>query len=402
MSESNNDKKLEALEKELAAKKAAESKPTAAQKSETEAEKKPVVKEATTSKPTNPKYAESKPAKSGGFSAILSWLNLILIIALGAGVGYWAWQYHLKLEQKFAQSSQSLTATEQKFTALQNTIKALQSQVQQQQVSAKQLQDSLTSQLSAAKQQLLQVAGRRSQDWILAEADYLVQMAGRKLWLDKDIDTAIAMLKAADQRLADLKDASLLPVRQLISNDITTLDNLERVSQPEIALQINSIIQQIGQLPLNTVQLPDPVDMQIDTELSDSVSDWRSNLYKVWRGLVDDFITVRRRASDTEALIEPKQEWYLRENLKNQLLQSQLALLREQQELYTTTLMQSADWLAEYFDQESASVKQTSTAILQLAEKSVEPKYPSTLSSINGLASAMQQRLDTLYQAEEQ
>ncbi|WP_260682195.1 uroporphyrinogen-III C-methyltransferase, partial [Klebsiella pneumoniae] len=40
--------------------------------------------------------------------------------------------------------------------------------------------------------------------WLLAQADFLVKLAGRKLWSDQDVTTAAALLKSADASLADM------------------------------------------------------------------------------------------------------------------------------------------------------------------------------------------------------
>ena len=66
---------------------------------------------------------------------------------------------------------------------------------------------------------------KQPSDWVLAEADYLLRVAGRKLWLEHDVATSSRMLHAADQRLADLHDPSLLPVREKIHDDIQQLQN---------------------------------------------------------------------------------------------------------------------------------------------------------------------------------
>ena len=51
------------------------------------------------------------------------------------------------------------------------------------------------------------VKGRRPNDWLLAEADYLVKLAGRKLFLEHDVESATQLMESADQRIASLNDA---------------------------------------------------------------------------------------------------------------------------------------------------------------------------------------------------
>ena len=59
-------------------------------------------------------------------------------------------------------------------------------------------------------------------------ADFLVKLAGRKLWSDQDVTTAAALLKSADASLADMNDPSLIGARRAITDDIATLSAVSR------------------------------------------------------------------------------------------------------------------------------------------------------------------------------
>ena len=66
------------------------------------------------------------------------------------------------------------------------------------------------------------ISGSDAKTWLLAQADFLVKMAGRKLWSDQDVTSAAALLKAPTPA-ADMNDPSLLDVRRAITEDISTL-----------------------------------------------------------------------------------------------------------------------------------------------------------------------------------
>ena len=63
---------------------------------------------------------------------------------------------------------------------------------------------------------------------LLAQADYLVKLAGRKLWSDQDVTTAAALLKSADASPADMNDPSPVPVRRALTQDISNLSAISR------------------------------------------------------------------------------------------------------------------------------------------------------------------------------
>ena len=51
--------------------------------------------------------------------------------------------------------------------------------------------------------------------WARAEALYLLDLAERQLYLDRDVGTAIAAMEAADARLASFNDPAMTEVRRL-------------------------------------------------------------------------------------------------------------------------------------------------------------------------------------------
>lgn len=91
-------------------------------------------------------------------------------------------------------------------TIKQETIQEASHAVEKTQVVQSQQQKSIQSlQLAVAD-----VKGRRPNDWLLAEADYLVKLAGRKLFLEHDAVSATKLMESADQRIAALNDPSLV------------------------------------------------------------------------------------------------------------------------------------------------------------------------------------------------
>ena len=59
--------------------------------------------------------------------------------------------------------------------------------------------------------------------WSRAEAMFLLELAQRRLALDRDVETAIVALESADARLASLRDQTFAPVRQHIARELQAL-----------------------------------------------------------------------------------------------------------------------------------------------------------------------------------
>lgn len=59
--------------------------------------------------------------------------------------------------------------------------------------------EELTKQLSEVQEKVATISGTDAKTWLLSQADFLVKLAGRKLWSDQDVTTAAALLKAPTQ-----------------------------------------------------------------------------------------------------------------------------------------------------------------------------------------------------------
>ena len=73
-------------------------------------------------------------------------------------------------------------------------------------------QQLLQDELKGLQTRVLDLNDKRPNDWMLAESEYLVRMAGRKLWLEHDLVSAITLLGNADERIKALNDPSLMPI----------------------------------------------------------------------------------------------------------------------------------------------------------------------------------------------
>ncbi len=118
---------------------------------------------------------------------------------------------------------------------------------------------------------------------LLAQADFLVKLAGRKLWSDQDVTTAAALLKSADASPADMNDPSLITVRRAITDDIASLSAVSQVDYDGIILKLNQLSNQVDNLRLaDNDSDGSPMDSDGE-ELSSSISEWRINLQKAGR-----------------------------------------------------------------------------------------------------------------------
>ncbi|WP_404835566.1 uroporphyrinogen-III C-methyltransferase [Aeromonas media] len=256
-------------------------------------------------------------------------------------------------------------------------------------------QQQLQEALDALQHKVLDLDDKRPNDWMLAESEYLVRMAGRKLWLEHDIVSAITLLGNADERIKALNDPSLMPIRKALAEDIAQLKGMPRVDREGLTLKLAALSDQIELLPLSTVSMPQ-AKAEPDQAVSTNPDEWESNLKKNWMKFTENFITIRRRDGAVEALLSPQQEIFLRENLKTKLLQAQLAVYREQQALYTDSLEKAQRWLTQYFDTDNSATQYMQSELDKLKGEQIQFDYPDQFKTQSMLEQVLTERLQRI------
>ena len=358
------------------------------------------------SSPDNPKPAQSAPPKTAktGLLWLITLLNLLLLGSAAYG-GYWYFNQHSvtqtkldtlrselnnELGQKHSQMANRAATLEQQISAQAEATQDVLDGEAAQQATVEQLEN----QLQGALAQIQELDGRRPTDWLIAEADYLVRMAGRKMWLEKDLRTAIMLLGNADQRLKSLADPSVLPVRALIAQDIQSLQQVNPVSEVSVALALDGLVKQVDKLAIIT---PKEANEFTRDEVSDSASDWKQNLLNVWRSLVDDFIRVEYRDEPVEPMMTAQQEWLSREQIKLALQQAQAAALAGEQALYQASIERAATIISDDYIQSNSDVSGFQSALSQLKNTDISKAVPTELSSQAALESLLDSRVKRVF-----
>ena len=349
-----------------------------------------------------PQPESSQPANagkknnSGKTSLVLS--AVAIAIALAAGVGLYGWGKQQAVNQ--TTTSDTLAnqlialqkAQDAQKEALETTIKQQATQLDE----AKAQQGEMAKQLDEVQQKVAAISGTDAKTWLLSQSDFLVKLAGRKLWSDQDVTTAAALLKSADASLADMNDPSLITARRALTEDIASLAAISQVDYDGIILKVNQLANHLDNLRLADNNNDDsPMDND-DGELSASLSEWRVNLQKSWQSFMDSFITIRRRDETAVPLLAPNQDIYLRENIRSQLLAAVQAVPRHQDETYKQALDNVSTWVRAYYDTEDATTKAFLDDIEKLSQQSISMDVPETLQSQPILEKLMQTRVRNL------
>ena len=341
---------------------------------------------------------ENTGKKNGGNKTSLVLSAVAIAIALAAGVGLFGLN-----KQQVSRQNETSTALADRVAELQkaqesqkNELEGIIKQQADQLADAKHQQETLAKQLEDVQQKVAVISGSDAKTWLLAQADFLVKSAGRKLWSDRDVTTAAALLKSADASLADMNDPSLISARRAITDDIASLSAVSQVDYDGIILKVNQLANQIDNLRLADNNDDDsPMDSDSE-ELSSSIGEWRVNLQKSWQSFMDSFITIRRRDETAVPLLAPNQDIYLRENIRSRLLVAAQAVPRHQEETYKQALDNVSTWVRAYYDTEDATTRAFLEDVDKLRQQSITMNVPENLQSQAILEKLMQTRVRNL------
>ncbi len=324
-------------------------------------------------------------------------------VSIFSSIGHYVWQQQQnsaqllsmkKENQHIIQQSQeqlknSLTAEFNRQLQLQNRVSnQSQQSAQQSHLDSDAQIELLTVQVSQLEQQVTQ---RQPNDWLIHEAEYLVRVAARTMWLERDTKAAINLLRDADSRLKELDQPKFLPVRALINEDIESLALMPTLKNQEAILTLMALNKQVPALSLAGVNLAEAlVQPQEDFVLSDDINDWQENLAKTWQKFLNDFITVRRRTGMAEPLMSPDQQQHLKQNLSLKIQLVQWAASEQKEDVYQQTLLDIQQWLNEFFDMNLAVNKSFYHSIEQLKQQTIYYDYPSDLRSLAAIKRLLQ------------
>lgn len=336
-------------------------------------------------KASSSKEQKPAPEKSSGVRrTVTSLLVLFLLLAIsGLGVAGW-WFY--QLQQKEPVVHESLVSQQADIQRLQEQLAEERRERLKQQAALSQTTSELQLNIISHARRLRELSTTSRKDWLLAEAEYLIRLANQRLLTERNTKNATALLLTADEILRDLDEVDLLAVREALAKSITALRMAPGVDREGLYLQLDALSEQLIKLPLIAPELLDGAKVTAEPRVTTEDS-WRDQLlqgfYKAMDGL-DELIRVRRRNAPLEPLLSPEEDQFLRHNLGMMFEQAQLALLREEQAIYQSSLMKAQKWLEDYFDLNEGA-NQLVEQLTQLEQQNVVQQLPDISGGLEAL-----------------
>jgi uroporphyrin-3 C-methyltransferase len=347
-------------------------------------------------KSTTPQTKKSKQKMSK--MAVVALIIALLAISASAGHYYWNEQQKAQYSQQINEMvNRQLLENQQQIKQQQllnmqhvdqlmldnkktsaAELNALRNQIEQQ----SSIEKNNSEIIAQLQQQIINLDKNQPSDWLLQEAEYLIRVASRSLWLEKDAGTAISLLNDADLRIEELNDPQFLTLRQIIQQDIAKLRLLPTLTTDNVILKLMTLDQQIKDMPLAILETPEISTEETTLELSDNTSDWRENLAKTWHNFTAKFFTVTRRSGNIEPLLSPQFQQNLRENLSLKLQTAIWAASKANSSIYLQVLNDTQQWLNDYFDMTTLINQNFIQTIDSLKTATIKADYPNNVAAL--------------------
>ena len=271
-----------------------------------------------------------------------------------------------------------------RLAGLEQQLQALADQVAGQQSAAVVTPAALEEKLQLVREELGAQVGTSSQDWLMAEVEYLLRLANQRVLMERDTQGAAALLEAADAIVRDAKGIIALDLRAAIASDLAELAAVPSVDTDGLYLRLAALVRQVDQLsqkpqgyvPPPTVSSPLPTAEQ--QTISQRFLGYLADVGNRLATLVD----YRRDGVAITPVLPPAEEYYLRQNLVLKLQIAELALLRGDQLVYAEALADASRWTNTYFDPQAPKTRSMQAAVDALAKTQIAQQMPDISASL--------------------
>lgn len=314
-------------------------------------------------KPGTAETANADERRAGGRNRALT-LFLFALFAVAAGAaGY-----------LFFDISKGRKANEAEHRALAAGVDALQRGHASLTEKTRLLDEQLAGLLRMVKD--LYRLGNTDIGWQLEEVNYLLLIASHRLALARDVDTALAILQSIDNRLGEIADPALIPVREQLIADMNRLRAALRTDFTGLALVLSELSGRADELPLNPGGAGQQSALPPDPEPAVADNKWRRLAGNLWQEL-KTLVVISRTENNTAALLAPQERYFLYQNLRLRLETARLALLIGDADQFEFSIKACTDWLDEYFDTGDQRVRDALASLKRAGSVNLQEAVPS-------------------------
>lgn len=330
-------------------------------------------------------------ARRSRFPAWLTWLAIGLA-AVGLLFSMLLWQKLSTIQEELARRS-----ADSSTQALQARSSAQQAQEAVRDIATRQIvQEARLSEVSLQRNQLeelMQSVSRSRDENLVVDLDASLRLAQQQAQLTGSIEPLLAALKAAERRLSHVAQPRLSPVLRALAKDITRVKAATLTDTPGLLVKIDETVRLMDDVALLNAVGPEAMQpnrgptQAVKPVAAQPATWWEpvwENLHKEWQQL----LRVRRIDQPEALLLSPQQSFFLRENLKLQLLNIRLSVLARQYAPARAQLETVQQALSKYVDLKNRKGQAALQAIKQLQEQLQWMELPRIDDTLGALATA--------------
>ncbi|WP_372657394.1 uroporphyrinogen-III C-methyltransferase [Hydrogenophaga sp.] len=389
-----------------------------------------------------PPTATAPAARGAGlWVGLLALLVAVIAIAL-AGL---QWQKLALTQQELARQSQDTSKQAVEARTLASQAEALTHELQAR-LSVAELRLSEVSLQRSQLEELMLTLSRSRDDNLVQDIESALRLAQQQSQLTGSAQPLVSALQAADQRIARAAQPRLNPVQRAISRDLERIRSASLADIPSLVARLDELTRQVDQWPVQNqvgrgspaskpqqkaqssapetrpstastppvgvvaaVTEPSPAEAVAPTGPTDPVgpadgapgglsqgwarvtSWWDAAWAKAWADMTQsgrELVRVSRIDRPEAALLAPEQAFFLRENLKLQLLNARLGLLARQWASVRSDMAAVESAVGRYFEASSPQVAGAQTTLRQLRIDLVGNELPRPDETLAALAAA--------------
>ncbi|MET0094318.1 MAG: uroporphyrinogen-III C-methyltransferase [Sedimenticola sp.] len=338
------------------------------------------------------------PGKSPlSLALVLALVGIVGVLALlGFGYNYWSsLQGSLQeMNRAIAQAEDARSALQQRLEVTRNAYQEQAEAIALQKETLASQDEKLASERARLEQQSREMSdslasvydrvGRESTAWMASEAEYLMRVANHRLRLERDVETAIKALQAADGRLRDSGDPGWSDVRQTLAGEIAALQFVARVDRTGLSSRLAAMVGQINKLKIIGTEPAPRQESATDEPEEGGDRTLKTMLQDGWEGF-KSVMVIRHHGKPVSAMLPPEQQFFVYQNLRLQLEAARMSMLRGDRILYIASLETAEQWLGDLFDTESQVARAMLGEIEQLKGIDISPALPDISASLMGL-----------------
>ena len=236
---------------------------------------------------------------------------------------------------------------------------------------------------------VLQTLANSQQSIMLADMRASLQTAQQQAQLTGNVQPLLLTLAEAEQRLVTQRQPRLVAAHQAVVQDLAKLRSTPALDVTQVLADLDHLLQRVDALPLQGNVIP---SLQATPTSKKPVAlEPQSRWLRLWQSVKESMmqlVRVRTVSSTSAALIAPEQTVYVREHLRQRLLNARMALLVRQTDAARRDLDAAAALLDQYFDGQSPTVQSAQQTLQQVQQQTRVSEPPGIARALQALAAA--------------